>query len=112
MCCPCNPIDSGASYPVHPIDVVFATTDSNGNIYCFSGFGVVPPAISTTVNGAEISILGDSFLRNVYSLFAYGPLVNGTPPAYVQLLSVRFAESSSRKALKLTLFLSIADNKY
>lgn len=36
-------------------------------------------------------ILGDSFLRNVYSLFAYGPATSsatGTPPAYVQLLSV------------------------
>lgn len=72
----CN---SGVEYPIHPIDVIAATTDDNGQITCFSGFPV-----GDGTSDSEDFLLGDSFLRNVYALFDFGT----TSPQFIQLLSV------------------------
>lgn len=86
MCFVCSIEHSGVSYPVHPIDAISATTDDNGEVVCFSGF-----PMSDGASDSEDFLLGDSFLRNVYSLFAFGKetsTANGAPPSYIQLQSV------------------------
>ncbi|EJD05356.1 acid protease [Fomitiporia mediterranea MF3/22] len=83
---PCNTklnvsfIFSGSEYPVHPIDTVAATTDDAGGVLCYSGF-------TFGTSGSEDFLLGDSFLRNVFSLYDYGRFFNESATPYVQLLS-------------------------
>ena len=72
----------GIEYPVHPIDTVTATTDFNGGVVCFSGFTIGE-------SNSEDFLLGDSFLRNVYSLYDFGAFFNESSTPFVQLLSVR-----------------------
>ena len=76
-------IFSGVEYPVHPIDTVAATIDDSGtSVICYSGF-------MFGESGSEDFLLGDSFLRNVYSLYDYGSFLNESTTPYIQLLSVR-----------------------
>lgn len=79
---------AGVEYPVHPIDTVSATTDDTGAVLCFSGF-------TFGESGSEDFLLGDSFLRNVYSLYDYGAFLNESSTPFIQLLSVRFSSLSS-----------------
>ena len=80
----------GIEYPMHPIDTVAATTDGNGGVVCYSGFPVGD-------GSTEDLLLGDSFLRNVYSVFDYGSFFNETSKPYIQLLSVSILSSFSKK---------------
>jgi hypothetical protein len=73
----------GVTYPVHPIDLTFVQ-ESNGTVQCIGAFSYNDPASS----GVDY-ILGDSFLRNVFSVydFGYWTTVGETAP-FVKLLSV------------------------
>lgn len=82
--------NSGIEYPVHPIDTVTATLDDNNQVMCFSGF----PASDGTSTSEDL-LLGDSFLRNVYSLYNFGQFVGETDAPFIQLLSVTDAGSAS-----------------
>lgn len=65
--------------------MISATTRVTGDILCYPAFQKGSSTLGTDF------LLGDSFLRNVYSLYALGPEVtpvSGPPPAYVQILSV------------------------
>ena len=78
-------IFNGIEYPIHPIDTVAAQSDGEGGVVCFSGFPVGS-------DDSEDFLLGDSFLRNVYTVFNYGSFFNESSSPSIQLLSV----SSSR----------------
>ncbi|TDL18821.1 acid protease [Rickenella mellea] len=73
----------GLAYPVHPIDTVQALPDSKGKVNCFSGFWVS----SQGEYLSEDFVLGDSFLRNVYTLYDFGSFISGTTAPFIQLLS-------------------------
>jgi len=79
----------GNVYPVHPIDsVIVWGIDDNGDPFCAGAF--------TSSSGSGIDfLLGDTFLRNVLTVFDFGYLasVGGTAP-FVQLLSVTDADQA------------------
>lgn len=75
--------NSGVEYPVHPIDTIAATSDGAGGVICFSGF-----PFSDGFSNSEDLLIGDSFLRNVYSLYDYGSFLNESTTPFIQLLSV------------------------
>ncbi|TDL18819.1 acid protease [Rickenella mellea] len=72
----------GIAYPVHPIDTVQATTNTDGTVICISGFLAM-----TGPDPVEDMVLGNSLLRNVYSLYDFGSFTSATTPPFVQLLS-------------------------
>lgn len=72
----------GVEYPVHPIDTIAATSDGAGGVICFSGF-----PFSDGFSNSEDFLIGDSFLRNVYSLYDYGSFLNESTTPFIQLLS-------------------------
>lgn len=102
---PCNAninvsfVFGGVEYPIHPIDTVTATLDTNNDVACFSGF----PSSGGTDTDEDL-LLGDTFLRNVYSLFDFGSFITGnTNTPFIQLLSTTnkdqaFAEFDSLSA--------------
>ncbi|KZT51784.1 acid protease [Calocera cornea HHB12733] len=83
----------GVTLPVHPLDTVssdFGLKDINGNTVCLGTFQPITSAFSVT-NEFDM-IMGDAFLRNVYTLLDYGDFIsNGTTSdtaaPYIQLLS-------------------------
>ena len=97
---------SGTYYPVHPIDTVAPQGfDEHGNVKCVGMFTYLPKGVGVGQSALGLRnsiqmilsthlsltdfILGDTFLRNVYSLFDFGTWTNGvTSPPYMQLLSV------------------------
>ncbi|KAI5119387.1 hypothetical protein M0805_001061 [Coniferiporia weirii] len=79
----------GVAYPVHPIDTVVAMIVDGVDILCYSGF-----FFTSDTSGTEDFLLGDTFLRNVYSLFSFGAFVNGTSSPYTQLLSMTGADQA------------------
>ncbi|KZO91508.1 acid protease [Calocera viscosa TUFC12733] len=82
----------GVTFPVHPLDTVssdFGLKDVNGNTVCLGSFQPITTAYS--INNEFDMILGDSFLRNSYTLLDYGDFIsNGTTSdtaaPYMQLL--------------------------
>ncbi|TDL18812.1 acid protease [Rickenella mellea] len=80
---------SGIAYPVHPIDTVQAGATTKGTVACFGGFQV-----SSGGDPDEDFLLGDSFLRNVYSLYDFGSFIAGTTPPFLQLLSTTDASTA------------------
>ncbi|TDL13727.1 acid protease [Rickenella mellea] len=75
----------GIAYPMHPADTVQATQNptAKGTVACFGGFQV-----STGQDSDDDFLLGDSFLRNVYTLYDFGSFISGTTtPPFIQLLS-------------------------
>ena len=68
---------------MHPIDTVTATSDGLGGVICFSGF-----PFSDGFSNSEDFLIGDSFLRNVYSLYDFGAFLNESTTPFIQLLSV------------------------
>ncbi|KAJ7070221.1 aspartic peptidase domain-containing protein [Mycena belliarum] len=86
---PCNAtIDlhltfSHQNFTVHPLDLsdiqVFTTTSDN------KSFTVCTPALGESDAWGRDAILGQSFLRNVYTVFGFG---NATTGPYAQLLSL------------------------
>ena len=74
---------------MNPLDLTYVgyTQAANGTnqTVCVNSFSRADIAAEA---GADF-ILGDAFLRNVYSLFAFGNWTNSSAPTpYVQLLSV------------------------
>jgi hypothetical protein len=73
----------GVTYPVHPIDLTYVKED-NGTVGCIGAFSYNDPASS----GVDY-ILGDSFLRNVFSAYDFGFWTTvGQNAPFVKLLSV------------------------
>jgi hypothetical protein len=85
-------IIAGKQYPIHPIDAVFAALDSDTNeIVCTGAFSYGLPDYT----GNDV-VLGDPFLRNVYSLFDFGNYTTvGDNPPFVQFLSTTDAKQAS-----------------
>ncbi|KAI0828865.1 aspartic peptidase domain-containing protein [Trametes gibbosa] len=81
----------GQEYPIHPIDAVVVNQTANGILTCIG-------ALTTNVNGQGLLtdwLIGDAFMRAVYSLYDYGNVTNpnaGSP--YVQLLSIIDADTA------------------
>ncbi|KAF7369866.1 Six-hairpin glycosidase [Mycena sanguinolenta] len=73
----------GLPYPIHPLDMTEMATQTGPDgvkyTYCY---GAVTSGGSLT-NGTTDALFGDSFLRNVYTVFSFGD--NNTAP-FVQLL--------------------------
>ncbi|EPS95500.1 hypothetical protein FOMPIDRAFT_1025795 [Fomitopsis schrenkii] len=85
---PCNTkvnislVFSGVSYPIHPIDAVIPDIGDDGAVSCYAAW-------EAQDNG--LMILGDTFMRNVYSLFHFGDKFTMRPgdrAPHMQLLSV------------------------
>ncbi|KAG8744152.1 hypothetical protein FRC10_010721 [Ceratobasidium sp. 414] len=66
----------GKAIPVHPLDLTTVETFNKGTnmTVCLSAF---EPYTSAAGGGVLDMILGDAFLRNSYTVFNYGGLVNG-----------------------------------
>ncbi|EMD36871.1 hypothetical protein CERSUDRAFT_114789 [Gelatoporia subvermispora B] len=92
-------------YPVHPIDSVIVWTVENGQPICAG-------AITSSYESGVDFLLGDTFLRNVLTVFDFGTLVSdGTNPPFVQLLSITdpdqaWAEYDSMNAARIALALN------
>ncbi|KZT73137.1 acid protease [Daedalea quercina L-15889] len=71
-------------YPMDPIDVTAVQVNDDGSYFCIGVFSPTPD------NAGVDFILGDSFMRNVYSLLSYGSNFtgNGDVPPYMQILSI------------------------
>ncbi|KAJ7237717.1 aspartic peptidase domain-containing protein [Mycena haematopus] len=79
-----NMTTRGQEFPIHPLDLTdmafLVGPDGNNYTVC----------VGSVTNGGQIlgvgldALFGDSFLRNVYSVFSFG---NDTTPPHVQLLS-------------------------
>ncbi|KAI0729115.1 aspartic peptidase domain-containing protein [Fomitopsis betulina] len=91
---PCNTkvnismVFSGVPYPIHPIDAVIADIGDNGTVSCYAAW-------EAKDNG--LMILGDTFMRNVYTLFHFGDkftMRSGDRAPHMQLLSVTDPESA------------------
>lgn len=91
-------IFGGVEYPIHPIDTVQATTDTNGNIICFGGFIISDPEQGDT----QDLLLGDTFLRNVYTAFNFGEFVSGSDVPTLQLLSITDADTAASQFEELS----------
>jgi hypothetical protein len=82
---------------VHPIDTVAAGLADDGSIACFSGFPV------GDAGDSEDLLIGDSFLRNVYSLFDFGSFTgNGTTTPFVQMVGLTDAQAASAEFVTLS----------
>ncbi|CAL1702627.1 unnamed protein product [Somion occarium] len=77
-------------FPMHPIDLILpAAIDDDGSVVCVGVFTYAPD------NAGVDFILGDAFLRNVYSLFDFGnwaKVGDGFP--FMQILSVTDIEKA------------------
>ncbi|TCD62014.1 hypothetical protein EIP91_007609 [Steccherinum ochraceum] len=73
---------NGTEYPMDPLDAIRVGSNDDGSIVCAG-------TISYIDEDSLDFILGDSFMRNVYSLFDFGNLTdaNDSQP-FIQLLSV------------------------
>jgi hypothetical protein len=119
---------SGAEFPVHPIDATYPVKDDNGNVGCMGAFGYsdptgdlgeIPfvhlclypfPSRMTFAFHLKFLIpildftLGDSFLRNVYSLYDFGSWTSVADSApFMRLLSVRSHPFSSSSVIQSSL---------
>ncbi|KAK7695517.1 hypothetical protein QCA50_000153 [Cerrena zonata] len=75
----------GQTFPMNPLDLITALDVQNGKPICFGTMNPVPPTNTLPFD----FLLGDVFLRNVYSLYYYGNSTReGDVAPYVQLLSV------------------------
>ncbi|KAF7789586.1 hypothetical protein EIP86_000532 [Pleurotus ostreatoroseus] len=73
---------NGTEYPINPLDLTRLISVDNETL-CINAFG----SMDLNDQGMDF-ILGDSFLRNAYTLFDYGNWTNNTDSApFVQLLS-------------------------
>ncbi|QRV89660.1 aspartyl protease [Ceratobasidium sp. AG-Ba] len=98
---------AGHTIPIHPLDLTFVDTDEIDHknfTFCRNAF---QPFTSERVD----LILGDAFLRNVYSVYDYGDFIDGTSGSprgdpYIKLLpltnpSTASAEFKSARAAQL-----------
>ncbi|KAI0334107.1 acid protease [Cubamyces sp. BRFM 1775] len=76
---------AGNPYPMHPIDAVVVNTTVNGIENCLGAITVNDNPLGLATDW----LIGDSFMRNIYSLYDYG---NQTSPTdgnpYMQILSI------------------------
>ncbi|KAI0673776.1 aspartic peptidase domain-containing protein [Trametes maxima] len=80
---------NGQQYPMHPIDVTVAKVADNGTVYCNGAFSANPGGVDYQEGSTQDWLIGDSFLRNVYSLWDCGKDTDPTDgKAYMQLLSI------------------------
>lgn len=86
----------GRRFPVHPLDIISPSLTSTDNTTCYGTF--IPQSFSVGAGEFDL-LLGDMFLRNVYSLYDFGDFqdaqgtVMGNP--YVKLLSITNATTAS-----------------
>ncbi|KDQ56687.1 hypothetical protein JAAARDRAFT_36180 [Jaapia argillacea MUCL 33604] len=75
----------GVTYPIHPLDATYVGgIDDSGAPVCFGAFG---PEDQPAGSVFEVA-LGDSFLRNVYSVFDFGKWATpADSDPFIQLLS-------------------------
>ncbi|KAH9917043.1 aspartic peptidase domain-containing protein [Fomitopsis serialis] len=73
-----------SEFPLDPIDVTNIQVNPDGSFFCTGTYSPTPD------NAGVDFILGDSFMRNVYSLFSYGSNFtgNGDEAPYMQILSI------------------------
>ncbi|KAH9897762.1 aspartic peptidase domain-containing protein [Cubamyces lactineus] len=82
---------AGNPYPMHPIDAVVLNTTADGIQNCLG-------AITVNENPMGLGtdwLIGDSFMRNIYSLYDYGnqtSKADGNP--YMQILSIVNADAA------------------
>ncbi|EPT05621.1 hypothetical protein FOMPIDRAFT_1013336 [Fomitopsis schrenkii] len=83
--------DSSSVYPMNPIDVTDVQVNEDGSYFCIGIFAPTPDNA-----GVADFILGDSFMRNVYTLLNYGSNFtgHGDVPPYMQILSVTDADEA------------------
>ncbi|KAG8731524.1 hypothetical protein FRC11_003926 [Ceratobasidium sp. 423] len=92
----------GRRFPIHPLDITSPSLSSNDNTTCYGTF--IPQSFSVGVGEFDI-LLGDMFLRNVYSLYDLGDFeddkgtVMGNP--YIKLLSITNGTISSEEFHKV-----------
>lgn len=83
-------MNSGQEIPIHPLDLTQLNNGTNGDdetvTYCSSTFGTLGS------DSDQDMLLGDSFLRNAYSLFDYGDFTgeegDQVANAYAQVLAL------------------------
>ncbi|KAI0784375.1 aspartic peptidase domain-containing protein [Abortiporus biennis] len=76
---------AGKEYPIHPLDLTAVTSSEDGK----STICINTLSYADTSDTRQDMILGDSFMRNVYSLFDFGNFTtssDGNP--FMQLLSL------------------------
>ncbi|KAL1951301.1 hypothetical protein VTO73DRAFT_450 [Trametes versicolor] len=100
----------GQPFPIHPIDAIVVNQTSNGLMTCIG-------ALTTNLIPEDISadwLIGDTFLRNVYSLFDYGNITNthADGPPYIQLLSITDADAAWAETDALLLKRLVAYESY
>ena len=86
----------GRRFPVHPLDIISPSLSSTDNTTRYGTF--IPQSFSVGAGEFDL-LLGDMFLRNVYSLYDFGDfqdaqgVIMGNP--YVKLLSITNATAAS-----------------
>ncbi|QRV89659.1 aspartyl protease [Ceratobasidium sp. AG-Ba] len=102
---------AGHTIPIHPLDLTIVNTievDHKNVTFCQNAF---QPFTSEAGGGIIDLILGDAFLRNVYTVYDYGDFIDGTSGSprgdpYMKLLpltnpSAASAEFKSARAAQL-----------
>ncbi|EIW64104.1 acid protease [Trametes versicolor FP-101664 SS1] len=99
----------GQPFPIHPLDAVIVNQTANGLMVCLS-------ALSMNLDPVDLAsdwLIGDTFMRNVYSLYDYGNMSNpnaGFP--YMQLLSITDADAAWAETDALMLKRLVAYESY
>lgn len=89
---------AGRRFPIHPLDIISPSLTGTDNTTCYGTF--IPQSFSVGAGEFDI-LLGDMFLRNVYSLYDLGDFEDdqgttmGNP--YVKLLSITNATVASQE---------------
>ncbi|CUA69158.1 hypothetical protein RSOLAG22IIIB_03837 [Rhizoctonia solani] len=92
----------GRRFPIHPLDIASPSLSSSDNTTCYGTF--IPQSFSAGAGEFDI-LLGDMFLRNVYSVYDLGDFeddqgtVMGNP--YIKLLSITNGTTSSKEFHKV-----------
>jgi saccharopepsin len=91
----------GRRFPVHPLDIISPSLTATDNTTCYGTF--IPQSFSVGVGEFDL-LLGDMFLRNVYSLYDLGDFMDdkrtmGNP--YIKLLSITNATAASEEFHRL-----------
>ncbi|KAJ6514403.1 aspartic peptidase domain-containing protein [Mycena vitilis] len=84
---------AGQEFPIHPLDItdIHFTPAPDGNTYTICTGSITNGGIILEGPGRD-ALYGDSFLRNVYSVFSFG---NDTTPPHVQFLADTIADTAA-----------------
>ncbi|KAJ6528073.1 aspartic peptidase domain-containing protein [Mycena capillaripes] len=92
-----HPVSEGQLFPIHPLDLSGVVQVSNTTTVCATGWiGSGSPDIDV--------ILGDSFMRNFYTIFNFGQTTTQSPGsvnASIQLLSQTNPAAAAKDAVKV-----------